>query len=110
MKYILRLFVCGFVLAANHGFSQENNTSVPVQLHAYLISQYGVERAELQLLRIKDLEEASGKCVLTDTSYHILIAKWQSRLNIETDELLRSQIQQRMVLFIPLSQVEHLIR
>jgi hypothetical protein len=108
MKIRLQFLFCVFLFLSNGTFSQENNPSEK-QLHIYLISKYGVEAAEIKLLLVKNYEEISGKCVVTDAAYDQLMKKWESRLQIESDGQLKDQILKRMSLFLPYSQIESTI-
>lgn len=103
------LFILSILLIASNGlFSQENNSSEK-QMHTYLISKYGVETAEVKLLLIKNYEEVSGKCIVTDLAYDQIRKKWESRLQNESARQVKDQILKRMSLFLPYSQIESII-
>ena len=108
MKIRLQFLFCVMLFASKGTFSQENNSSEK-QLHTYLISKYGVETAEIKLLLIKNYEEVSGKCILTDLAYDQLLKKWETRLQNESDRQVKDQILKRMSLFLPYSQIESII-
>ena len=108
MNIRLQFLFCVMLLASKGAFSQENNPSEK-QLHTNLISKYGVETAEIKLLLIKNYEEVSGKCIVTDAAYDQLKKKWETRFQNESDSQLKDQMLKRMNFFIPYSQIEFII-